>query len=267
MKYKVIISDYDDTFLRKDKTISSAQLKSVKDFIARGGYFIICTGRMIEGIRPLLLKDKIDGYLACFNGAYIENIKKNQVVFCNKISNDICVEIARFSEKYDINLQAYNDTHFITAKENSITDFYKKTIGVKHQAVGSLSNYFLNSKNESYKLMFCDKKEKLDMYFNQIYFLFSNKLEVVRSNDIQIDINSKGVTKGNAVKTISRILNVPLTEIICVGDSGNDIPMLTSGAISMAVDNALDNVKKVCKVIVPSCDDDAIKYIIDNYCI
>ncbi len=267
MKYKVLIADYDDTFIKKDKTVTSSQLKSVKDFINRGGYFIICTGRMIEGIKPRLLKDGIDGYLACFNGAYIENLKTNQVVFSNKITNEICLKASLFAERVDLNLQAYDDEHFITAKENQMVDFYKKTIGVKHLAVGSLSNHFITTGDGSYKLMFCDKKEKLDKNFDAIYSLLSASCEVIRSNDIQIDINSKGITKGNAVKTISKILGVPMNEIICVGDSGNDIPMLTSGAISMAVKNALDSVKKVCDYIVPSNEEDAIKYIIDNYCI
>ncbi len=267
MKYKVIITDYDDTFIKKDKTVSKTQLKSVKDFILRGGYFIVCTGRMIQGIKPRLQKDGIDGYFACFNGAYIENLKDNTVVFSNKIANSICIKASIFAEKTGLNLQAYDQTHFITANENSFTEFYKNVIGVSHKAVGKLSEYFSNTKDGSYKLMFCDQKEKLDEHFNEIYAIFSPDCEVIRSNDIQIDINSKGITKGNAVKTISQILNLPINQIICVGDSGNDIPMLTSGAISMAVDNAKESVKKVCKYVVPSNDNDAIKYIIDNFCI
>ena len=267
MKYKVLITDYDDTFIKKDKTISQEQLKSVKDFISRGGHFIVCTGRMISGIKPRLLKDGIDGYFACFNGAYIENLNQNKVIFSNKIPNSICQKASIFAEKTGLNLQAYDDTCFFTEKENSFTDFYKNVLGVSHKTVGKLSQYFLNNNDGSYKLMFCDQKEKLDKYFNQIYDLLSNECEVIRSNDIQIDINSKGITKGNAVKTISKLLSVPIDQIICVGDSGNDIPMLTSGAISMAVDNAKDSVKKVCKYIVPSNQDDAIKYIIDNFCI
>ena len=33
MKYKVLITDYDGTFIKNDKTVSLSQLKSVKDFI------------------------------------------------------------------------------------------------------------------------------------------------------------------------------------------------------------------------------------------
>ncbi len=267
MKYKVLIADYDDTFVKKDKTTSTSQLKAVKDFILRGGLFIICTGRMTCGIKPFLVQNNIDGYLASYNGAYIENLKDNSVVFSNAISNDICIKASIFAEKYDLNLQAYSDTAFITSKVNSITEYYKKAIGVNQQVVSSLTKYFKSTKNCSYKLLFCDEKEKLDKYFGEIYATFSPVCEVVRSNDWQIDLNAKGVTKGNAVKTISRLLNTPLNEIICVGDSGNDIPMLTVGAVSMAVDNAKDSVKKVCDYIVPSNEDDAIKYIIDNFCI
>ncbi len=267
MKYKVLITDYDGTFIKNDKTVSLSQLKSVKDFILRGGYFIVCTGRMISGIKPRLQKDGIDGYFACFNGAYIENLKENKVIFSNKIASEVCIKASIFAKKTGLNLQAYDENSFITANENCFTDFYKNVLGVSHKKVGDLREYFLNNKDGSYKLMFCDQKEKLDEYFSQIYDLLSNECEVIRSNDIQIDINSKGITKGNAVKTISRLLNVPIKQIICVGDSGNDIPMLTSGAISMAVENATDSVKKVCKYIVPSNEEDAIKYIIDNFCI
>ena len=104
-------------------------------------------------------------------------------------------------------------------------------------------------------------------YFEDLKNTFKDRCNVVRSNDLQIDINAKGVSKGSAVKTIGKLCGVSVNEIICVGDAGNDIPMLEVAGFPIAVANAQDNVKQICKEVVVDNNNDAIKYIIEKYCI
>ncbi len=267
MKYKVIVTDYDGTYIKNDKSVSPSQLKAVKDFISRGGYFIVCTGRMTSGIDHFLLKDGFNGYLASFNGGEIVNLKTGEVLYKNQIDNATCVEITEYAKEHNINIYGYPNRSFITEKEDEKTEFYKKMTGVDYQKVESVSGYFKISKNKSSKLLFFDSKEKLDEHFDEIYEKFSHKVEVIRSNAVQIDVNAKGVSKGEAVKKISQLINVPISQIICVGDSGNDIPMLLAGGVPIAVGNALKEVKEICKHVVCDNENDAIKQVIENFCI
>lgn len=50
MKYKFIACDYDDTLLPKSGVISDFTKDTIQGYIARGGRFAICTGRMFRSI-------------------------------------------------------------------------------------------------------------------------------------------------------------------------------------------------------------------------
>ena len=55
-KYKVVVSDYDGTLINDSREITPKTLKAINDFAIRGGYFVVCTGRMTTGINHYLKK-------------------------------------------------------------------------------------------------------------------------------------------------------------------------------------------------------------------
>ena len=61
MQYKLIISDYDGTFRHRDNTVGERTVSAVREYVRRGGKFVICTGRMPSSIRPVLLRYVPDG--------------------------------------------------------------------------------------------------------------------------------------------------------------------------------------------------------------
>ena len=62
--------------------------------------------------------------------------------------------------------------------------------------------------------------------------------------------------KANALKIVSDYLNIPLKDITVFGDSINDIEMFKIAGTSVAVSNALDEVKREAKIILPDSNDE-----------
>lgn len=59
-----------------------------------------------------------------------------------------------------------------------------------------------------------------------------------------LDIMAEGATKLDAVEWLISLTQVPRDRVIYAGDSGNDLPVLTSGIRSVLVANATDEVRK-----------------------
>ncbi|QBZ83826.1 Mannosylfructose-phosphate phosphatase [Hydrogenovibrio crunogenus] len=59
-----------------------------------------------------------------------------------------------------------------------------------------------------------------------------------------LDILPKNATKLHAIQFLQRFLNYSLEEVVFAGDSGNDLPVLTSEIHSVLVANASDDIKK-----------------------
>ena len=66
------------------------------------------------------------------------------------------------------------------------------------------------------------------------------------SSNRYFEMNNQGVDKGEMVKVLAEKLGFTLDEVIAVGDNYNDISMLKVAGISVAANNAVLDVKKLC---------------------
>jgi hypothetical protein len=80
-----------------------------------------------------------------------------------------------------------------------------------------------------------------------------------------IEIVNKGVSKGRALKILGGYLGIEREEMIAIGDSENDIEMIKFAGLGVAVENAIDEVKKVADFITKSNMEDGVKYVIDKF--
>ena len=55
------------------------------------------------------------------------------------------------------------------------------------------------------------------------------------SSETYLELVKKGVSKGNALAATAQEANVPLAETIAIGDSTNDLPMLSYAGTGIAM--------------------------------
>lgn len=265
-KYKLLVTDYDGTLANDKSLISKENLTSINSFIERGGLFVVCSGRATDSIKRLLLKQGFNGLVASFNGAELTDLSTDKTLYSKGIPFDVCSRFFKYTVKNQLNAHYYAGGGFTYAFENSYVKSYEKLTGVKGKLNGDIINFIEQAKKPSPKLLVYDDSEKLDNHFDKIVKSFP-ECDVVRSTLNMMDVNYKGINKGSAIDNISKHFNLTNFDAIAVGDAGNDTPMLLSAGLPIAVENANELVKKIAKVIAPSNQQNAIKFIIENYCI
>lgn len=265
-KYKYLVCDYDGTLVNDKKIITPLTKKAINDFISRGGVFVVCTGRMTTGIDHIIKESGLNVLIASFNGAELIDIKNDKVLFRNAIDNETCLKILSMLDGLDINVQVYPSNQYMVKKETEKTKIYAKNSGVKVVVERDIKKYYLETGADSSKILIYDDSEKLDKLFPILKAELYN-CEVVRSNNEQIDINKKGISKGLAIKLIADYYNVSTDDIIAVGDAGNDMAMLSQAGLPIAMGNASNEIKEISKIVCPDNNSDGIKFVIDNYCI
>ena len=57
---------------------------------------------------------------------------------------------------------------------------------------------------------------------------------------------------------ILKYYDIPLGETMCFGDGGNDIPMMRHAAVSVAMGNAMDEVKRTAGYVTDTVDNDGV---------
>ena len=74
-------------------------------------------------------------------------------------------------------------------------------------------------------------------------------------------------TKGRAVRFLADYYNIPLDQVLTVGDSTNDIDLVGGEWYGVAVGDAKEEHKALAKEIAPEFKDKPIKYLIEKYCL
>lgn len=243
MKYKgyLICTDMDGTFCKTDKNF-----EAIRKFQEGGGLFTVATGRntsyIDEYFSALPIKPNAPAIMC--NGSVIFDYEQNKIIKEHFLPEDAYEEFYNIATKFDVMIRfalrggtPENEHHFAseTAVASDRAHFYK---AVWHTL---------------------DKMDLLEPY---IYEKLSGRYELSKSCSSLIEANPKGISKSSGTLFVKEYTKCHT--LICVGDYGNDIPMLKTADISYAVENATEEVKKSAMRITVKNTDSAIAEIIES---
>ena len=97
----------------------------------------------------------------------------------------------------------------------------------------------------------------------------NGEFEICSSEPQFCEVNCKGISKGRAVEELAKELGIDIKDVICIGDGGNDLEMLKRAGFSVAMENALDEVKSTVDYITDSNNESGVskaikKLILEN---
>lgn len=79
------------------------------------------------------------------------------------------------------------------------------------------------------------------------------------------DITSASADKANGIKAIAQHLGIDISETMAFGDGGNDITMLATAGVGVAMGNALDKVKTHANYVTTTVDDDGVLHALQHF--
>ena len=73
------------------------------------------------------------------------------------------------------------------------------------------------------------------------------------------------VSKGKALEALTSHLGIALDEVMAVGDGNNDIPLLTTAGLAVAMGDAPDEVKAVADYITLDIEHNGVAAAIEKF--
>lgn len=87
----------------------------------------------------------------------------------------------------------------------------------------------------------------------------ANDLDVVLSDSqYAIHINSSGINKATGFRHVMKMLGIDRNDVISIGDSATDVPLFELASLSVAVGNALDDIKSKATITVDAHAGDGV---------
>ena len=251
MTVKLIASDMDDTLLNSNTKLSERNAAAIHKAIDEGIVFLIATGRMYVSVKPYADALGLDVPLVTYNGALVKGSKSGKVYY-----------LLAYCKEKGYYIQSYQGDELWVKEETVFSAEYEKISGIKAKPVGGK---LYRPDVAPYKLLAMTKPEEFQEVWQDIQQKFAGKVTVTSSRDNFLELMEPGVNKWEAVKAVAESYGIRPEEIMCIGDSNNDLCMIENAGIGVAVANAKPAVQAAAKVVTSSNDEDGVAEVIERF--
>lgn len=268
MGYKMVCIDMDGTLLSSRKKISDENKNAIKKVYDKGVEVVVTTGRIYNNAEYYSNLLGVKSPVIAANGAIVKSKVDSRILYENPIKIEECIKLIDLL--YEMKLLF----HFYTTDgifcNNVLTKIATKAYMTKQVGHESLKiNYHVIKSKEKWKEFFKENNNKITKC---IIFSISpeqivkckEKLKALEgivyfgAGKRSIEVNHRGVSKGNAVRALAQKYGIKREEIICIGDNENDLSMIEYAGVGIAMGNAIDSVKEIADYITSSNDDNGV---------
>ena len=267
MKYKLFISDYDGTLGSTPDVISEENVKAIKEYQKKGGKFVICTGRSYPSIKVVCDKYGINGLIVAFQGALAIDGDTGETLFNSGMEKQDAVDILTDLLNEGVETGVYIDNLFHYQQKGFGISEYERLVGFKGVQVEDIIQFVKDTPLPIRKVLSVAEPQVKDEIMARLQPKYKDRLILNASSQYFLEVINPIWSKGNAVKRIAEYYNIPLNEVIAVGDSLNDLELINGNWHGVIVGDGMEEVKKYADEITLPFKDNPIEYLLKKYCL
>jgi Cof subfamily protein (haloacid dehalogenase superfamily) len=261
LSFKLLALDLDDTLLNGEFRISAENRRAIRGAARQGALITLATGRMFRSALPFARELGIDLPLITYHGALIRTAGGKTL--CHQpVPLEAARMVATVCLRHGFHVNAYLDDELFVAEENELSRYYQNIAGVRVTAVGDLAAFLSVPPT---KLTVISRNGRFDELKDELNMRFGSRLSITISRPDFLEITDRLATKGQALKYLAELLQIPREQVAAVGDSQNDIDMLLYAGTGVAVANARQEVKAVADLVTASNLDHGVAVFIRRY--
>jgi len=264
MQYKMLVLDMDDTLLTDDHRISDLNKKVLLEAQAKGVYVVLASGRPTSAMTAFakeLELDLNDSYIISFNGAVISTVKDDLVLFEQCLTPEQIHDLYDYSVKMKTHIITYLDGEIISETDSEYIEIEKDITGLPHNKV---SDFKAAVAKPAVKCILLEEPSYLKEVEQDLKFAMPH-LSVAMSKPFFLEAAQYGIDKAASIKILADKLNIHQSEIIAVGNAGNDLTMIEYAGLGVWVDNVTPELRDRANVIVASNNDDGVAEVVQRY--
>lgn len=257
---KIIFFDVDGTLITEDERslIPDSTKRTIAQARRNGNLTFINTGRTAFNLSDEVKKLGFDGYI-CGCGTYIEY--NGDVLLYNRLDQDYCRNIAEIlRESGVVPVYEHRDCLFFDKLAADTPDlrYFKECFLDK----GIITDYDVSDDNFGFDKFVFWRTENDD--FERLLKQIEKDFMVIDRGGGFYENVPKGFTKATAIDVLLKKLDIPVENAYAIGDSMNDLPMLTAVPNSIAMGGA-EKIYPYVSFVTKPIEENGIEYALEHF--
>lgn len=272
---RLVTVDLDGTLLNSDKRVSDRTKNAIINASKKGIVIVPATGRHYTAVPQEVLAIPGIRYIMGMSGAAIYDNKEKCCIHKDEIPRLTAIELISRLQKYDILTDvlygdaAYrNEEDFDFVDRLSIPDKMKEFVKNSRKPVKNVLEMVKNGTMDVSKLIlnFLPDGTGGCLYRDEIIKMGEEYpfLTFLSGGLGNLEITMTTANKGEGLKKLAALLDIPVEKTMAVGDAGNDADMIKTAGFGVAMKNAEPEILKIADYITASNDDDGVAILLEE---
>lgn len=254
---KLFFTDLDGTLLNSECKISDDTKAALDKWVAAGNKLILNSGRPLDSILEVKRLGGLDypGMLiVANNGSLIYDCDTSTVLHSFGIPLEHVKYIMDVARKRGVHCQTYTSTHIVCENYNEHLEFYVNRIHLPYILTDDVVSKLPQPPQ---KLLAIDVNDhqNLENLRQELLPWAKSKVEMLYSCNELMEFIHYESGKGNAIRTICKMFNVPIEDSLAAGDMNNDLSMIEAAGIGIAMKNATPLLKEMADIVTDEDND------------
>ena len=265
MSIKLIFSDVDGTIWPIGSKISDRTREAVHAAMDAGIPFVISSGRWYVTAKDVSNKLELtEGYMIVANGGAV--VKMDGTLLKDwTMPDEDARRIYAVMKRYGVLITSTVPDGFYVINAEKDKRWFKDPgeylFGSSRAVYGSAEELERCGLHDCYRLCCAGSIADLDEIRKELAPYGYSMSSAYPDN---LEVMAPGCGKGAAAKWLAEYLGVELSECMAFGDNTNDLDMLEAVGWPVAMENAVDELKTMAKIVAPDSAEDGVAQIIDR---
>lgn len=268
MEYQLMALDMDGTVLNSKKQISPRTKEAIRQALSAGKQVLFATGRCPAEIGPLFNEFPDMEYAMCISGALILNVKTGETLTDIPIPRAMVEKIMEEGKRLGVmmSVSAGHDVFVERQHRGNMAYFNCECFADLYDScatwVDDVWEVLALRGDNVYKINYYCPDQNI---WQQAADVLANlPLSYASGIPNNFEISPQGVNKGMGLKKLSEVTGIPVAQMIAVGDEGNDVEMIRTAGLGVAMGNATDEVIDAADAMTADCDHDGVAEVIKH---
>lgn len=265
MSYKMVILDLDDTLLLNNGKIPEGNKKALKLAQEKGVKVVLASGRpefAIKDIANELELEKYGGYVIAYNGSRVIDYKTKKVLYEIDLTREQVAELYDLAIKHENYIHTYVGDEILTCHDNPYTYIESEITGMK---IKMCDDFVASLPEKCVKVIMLQAPEHLKEAQEMLKPKIKDKMTMTITKPYFLEFMNKDVDKSKSIVRLCEKLGIDLKDTIAIGDSYNDLSMIEIAGVGIAMENAVEEVKKIADYITDSNENEGVAKAIERY--
>ena len=246
---RLVVADVDGALVTPDKIVTPRARAVVRAIVDAGIAFTITSGRPPLGMKMLIEELQLQNPIAAFNGGLVVrpdlSVRSEHLV-----PSRTAHAVIEMLTKSALDVWVYRDKDwYIRSRHAPHVDREEWTVKFPPTLVSTYEGLL----DRVVKIVgVSDDHEVMARTVADVQRQFGREVSAALSQPYYLDVTHPMANKGEAIRVLSALLNIPTAQIASIGDMPSDILMFKQSGLSIAMGNGGPDVQRAARFVTSS---------------